>query len=199
MKIIDVIKLSVFGKLPVPAFSGSANTGTLAENIFVNVRRTVRHPMTEGAVLLAGAQYVAAIVGLVTSIVSARVLGPKDFGLSAVILSYPMLMGSLVALKTGSITTRYISRLREGRQGDMLGSICLLGYGLDFLVSVLALLLTAVTASWVAESFFSLPEAAPLMIAFAACFPLWSLYGTCSAILISFQRFRWIGALQILD
>jgi len=110
-----------------------------------------------------------------------------------------MLMGSLVALKTGSITTRYISRLREGRQGDMLGSICLLGYGLDFLVSVLALLLTAVTASWVAESFFSLPAAAPLMIAFAASFPLWSLYGTSSAILISFQRFRWIGALQILD
>ena len=199
MRISDLIKLSVFGKLPVPAFSGSANTGTLAENILINLRRAARHPMAEGAVLLAAAQYVAAIVGLATSIVSARVLGPKDFGLTAVILSYPMLIGSLVAIKTGSVTTRYISMLRERRQGEMLGSICLLGYGLDFLASILAFLLAAATASWVAENIFSLPQAAPLMIAFAASFPLWSLHGTSSAILISFQKFRWMGVLQILD
>ncbi|HEX2928415.1 MAG TPA: hypothetical protein VHV54_01790, partial [Candidatus Binatia bacterium] len=82
MKLLQIIKSSLVGKPALAALSGTSATGTVAETILSGVRRTARHPMTEGAVLLAGTQYVAAIIGLVTSIVSARVLGPKDFGLA---------------------------------------------------------------------------------------------------------------------
>lgn len=199
MKLFQQIKSSAVGKLAVPAFTGAANAGTFAGNIMVGVRRTARHPMIEGAMLLAASQYVAAAIGLVTSIVSARVLGPKDFGLSAVIISYPMLLGSFVAVKSGTVTTRYISALRERRHDNMLESICLLGYALDFFVSLLAFLLVAATAWWVSEKFFHAPAQAWLMVAFAAALPIWSLHGTSVAILTSFQRFRWVAVLQIFD
>ena len=199
MKLLHMIKSSVLGRFAVPVVTGTANTGTIAENIVVGVRRAARHPMTEGALLLAGTQYIAAIIGLLTNIVSARMLGPKDFGLASVIISYPMLLGSLIAVKSGTVTTRYISALRERHQDDALESICLVGFALDFVVSVFAFLLVAATAWWVAEHFFHAPETAWLMVAFAAAFPIWSLHGTSGAILTSFQRFRWVAAMQIFD
>jgi hypothetical protein len=112
MTLLQQLKNLLAGKAAMPLLTGAAAGGTLTENAIAAIRRTARHPLTEGAVLLAGSQYVAAAVGLVTSVVSARLLGPKDFGLAAVVMSYPMLLGSLVAVKSGSVTTRYIARFR---------------------------------------------------------------------------------------
>jgi len=199
MPLLQQLKNSLAGKAAVPLLSGATANGTFAENVVAAVRRTARHPLAEGAVLLAGSQYVAAAVGLVTSVASARLLGPKDFGLVAVVTSYPMLLGSVVAVKSGTVTTRYIARFRVERQGELLGAICKLGYALDFVVSLGAALLAAATAWWVAAEFFHTPEIAWLMIVFAASFPIWSLYGTSQAILTSFERFRWVALLQVLD
>src|SRR5262245_16921025 len=199
MKLSQLMKSSLLGRFAVPAVSASPHSGSLGQHILVGVRRTARHPMAEGAVLLAGTQYIAAIIGLLTSIVSARMLGPKDFGLASVIISYPMLLGSLIAVKSGTVTTRYISALRERRDDDVLESICLVGFALDFVVSFLAFILVAATSWWVAGHFFHAPGTAWLMVAFAAAFPIWSFHGTSGAILTAFQRFRWVAAMQIFD
>ena len=183
----------------IPLRCGGALNGSLTGTLITLVRRTARHPLTEGTVLLAGSQYVAAAVGLITSVASARLLGPKDFGLVAVVTSYPMLLGSLVAVKSGLVTTRYIARFRTERQSDLLGAICKLGYALDFLVSLVAALLIAATSRWVAANFFHNPDIAWMMIVFAASLPIWSLSGTSQAILASFERFRWVALLQVLD
>ena len=176
-----------------------ARESSLAETLISLVRRTARHPLTEGTMLLAGSQYIAAAIGLVTSVASARLLGPKDFGLVAVVTSYPMLLGSLVAVKSGLVTTRYIARFRAERQVELLGAICKLGYALDFLVSLVAALLIAATSDWVAAKFFHNPDIAWMMIGFAASLPVWSLSGTSQAILSSFERFSWVALLQVLD
>ncbi|MGE5215446.1 MAG: lipopolysaccharide biosynthesis protein [Chloroflexota bacterium] len=198
MTSLQQLKNSLVGKVTVPLLSGAAS-GTVAENVIAAVRRTARHPLAEGAVLLAGSQYVAAVAGLVTSVVSARLLGPKDFGIAAVVMSYPMLLGSLVAVKSGAVTTRYIARFRADGRAELLAGICKLGYALDFLVSLGAALLVAATAWWVAPEFFHEPNRAWLMVAFAVSFPIWSLSGTSHAILMSFERFRWVALLQVLD
>ena len=199
MQLLQHFKNLLTGKATVPLLSGGPANVTFAENVISAVRRTAHHPFAEGAVLLAGSQYVAAAVGLVTSIASARLLGPKDFGLVAVVTAYPMLLGSLVAVKSGSVTTRYIARFRADGQTELLGAICKLGYALDFLVSLCAAVLVTATAWWVAAEFFKSPEIARLMIVFAASFPIWSLSGTSQAILTSFERFRWVALLQVLD
>lgn len=199
MQLLQQLWNSLAGKAAVPVLDGAATNGTLADSVIAVVRRTARHPLTEGAVLLAGSQYVAAAVGLVTSVASARLLGPKDFGLVSVVMAYPMLLGSLVAVKSGSVTTRYIARFRTDGQAELLGGICKLGYVLDFVVSLCAALLVAVTARWVAAEFFHAPEITGLMIFFAASFPFWSLSGTSHAILTSLERFRWVALLQVLD
>ena len=199
MSLLQQLKNSLAGKAAIPLLSGAAVNGSFSENVIAAVRRTARHPLAEGAVFLAGSQYTAAAVGLLTSVITARLLGPKDFGLVAVVMSYPLLLGSMLALKSGTVTTRYIARFRAERQAEMLGAICKLGYALDFAVSLGAALLAAATAWWVAANFFHTPEIAWLMIAFAASFPIWSLAGTSYAILSSFERFRWVALLQLLD
>ena len=51
----------------------------------------------------------------------------------------------------------------------------------------------------VATKFIHNPDIAWLMVVFAASFPIWSLSGTSQAILASFERFRWVALLQVLD
>src|SRR6185503_15743016 len=69
MNLLQQLKNSLAGKSAVPLLSGATTNGMFTEHVIAAVRRTVRHPLTEGAVLLAGSQYVAAAVGLVTSVV----------------------------------------------------------------------------------------------------------------------------------
>jgi O-antigen/teichoic acid export membrane protein len=175
------------------------NIVSVTDNVLTGLRRTAQHELTVGAAVTASAQYVVAAIGFITGVVMARLLGPKDYGLAAVITSYPLLAGSVVVIKSGSVTTRYISGFLASREMGKLGSVCKLGYWLDFLLSVLAFLVVALTGWWVAREFFNMPDVAWLMTAYAACFPLWSLFGTSNAILTSCQRFSWLAALQILN
>lgn len=199
MHLLQQFKNALAANATIPPLGGFVANDGVARNIIGFLRRAARHPLTEGTVLLAGSQYVAAVVGLVTSIASARLLGPKDFGLVAVVTSYPMLLGSLVAIKSGSVTTRYIARFRAEQRVELLGGVCKMGYALDFLVSLVAALSIAATSEWVAANFFHNPDIAWMMIVFAASLPIWSLSGTSQAILASFERFRWVALLQVLD
>jgi O-antigen/teichoic acid export membrane protein len=199
MEWFQQLKISLDNKPTLPLLGAVSSGGTRVDGMVAAFRRAARHPLTEGAVLLAGSQYVAAAVGLVTSVVSARLLGAEDFGVAAVATSYPMLLGSLVAVKSGSVTTRYVARFHADGEAQRLAGICKLGYALDFLVSLGAALLVALTAERIAAEFFHRPDISWMMVVFAASFPIWSLYGTSQAILTSFERFHWVALLQFLD
>src|SRR5262245_44578681 len=199
MALLQQLKNEWITKAAFAFTGGTLDRGGFTKNLVAAVRSMARHRLAEGTILLAGSQYVAAMVGLVTNIVSARLLGPKDFGLAALVLSYPLLPGSLMAVKSGWVTTRYIARFRAEGRAQSLGAICKLGYALDMTVSLIATLLVLVTAPWVAREFFHAPEITWLIIAYAACFPIWSLLGTSQALLTAFERFRWVGLLQVLD
>jgi len=63
--------------------------------------------MASGTLTLSASQILAYLLGVVFSIVIARLLGPESYGLIAISLTYPTLITSLLDLGLGSIITRY--------------------------------------------------------------------------------------------
>src|SRR3972149_5091746 len=177
----------------------SVSMGDLTVSLVSGAIRIARRPFPRSVAHIAGGQYLTAGIGFITSVVVARLLGPKDFGLAALIISYPALLGSLLAVKSGSITTRYISSFRTTRQASKLLGVCKFGYALDLSIAFVTLILVAASGWWVTGHFYNNAESSWLMLAYTAAFPFWSLVGTSVAILSSFGRFGFIAGLQILS
>lgn len=154
--------------------------------------------MASDAGLMATSQYVAAGLSFVTAAVAARLLGPADYGIVALVIAYPTLLLSFVSPKSISVATRYVASFRASGKNDELKAICKLGYGLDFLASLLCFGLTSITGWWVARHIYNIPNLAWLMIAYASSFLFSSLIGTSRAILSSWGRFRLLAGFQIL-
>jgi O-antigen/teichoic acid export membrane protein len=114
------------------------------------------------------------------------------------ITAYPTFLWSFVGVKSESVTTRYLSSFRATGRNEDLKSVCKLGYSLDLLVSVVAFVLVSATSWWVAPRIFHMSEMTWLMLLYAASFLFFSLTATSRAILLSWQRFRWLGGLLIL-
>jgi O-antigen/teichoic acid export membrane protein len=164
-----------------------------------NIWRTVYHPAVSDAWLLAVSQYVATAFGFLTTVIAARLLGPGEYGIAAIIMAYPTVVWSFAAVKTIAVTTRYISIFHAtGRNGEIV-SMCKLGYSLDLIASIIALSLVGATAWWIGPHLLNVSEAVWLMLAFAASFPVFSLTGTSLAILTSWSEFRWLAGLQIVN
>jgi O-antigen/teichoic acid export membrane protein len=148
---------------------------------------------------LAVSRYLAAAINLVTTIAATRWLGVDGFGAASLALAYPMLLWSVTSVKSVSITTRYVSSFRIHRDRQNIAGICLLGYLLDLGIALGATLIVVGTSSLIAARVYGLPELSPLMIVLAASFPLYSLLGTNEAILTSYERFRAIALIGLLE
>jgi len=175
------------------------DVATVITALRAKVRRMLKHPLASNSVWLATSQYIATGVGVLNSIVAARLLGPANYGTVALVMAYPTLLWSFVGIKSVSVTTRYIADFRATGQNEKLRGIVKLGYGLDFFVSVVAFVLVGATSWWVARSIYGMAHLSWLMVGYAASFPFFSLSATSWAILSSRQRFRWLAGLQILQ
>src|SRR5437016_657390 len=74
--------------------------------------RRLRHPIAAHVGVLASAQVVGMGLSLATTIVSARLMGPRAYGVAALLIAFPSLLWSVVGVKSMAVTTRYIARLR---------------------------------------------------------------------------------------
>jgi O-antigen/teichoic acid export membrane protein len=154
--------------------------------------------VASGAVL-AGSQYVSVAVGLLTAVTATRLLGAANYGVAALVLSFPSLLWSFVSVKPGTVVTRYLVRYRaEGRTAE-LADVCRFGYGIDLGASLLVLLLCGISSWWVAARVYRMPGIAPLMVVYGASFVLLSFSGTSRAVLSTWQRFRTLAALDLLE
>jgi O-antigen/teichoic acid export membrane protein len=148
--------------------------------------------------LVAG-QYVGAAVAAVTPLVAARWLGPVDFGSAGLAMAFPTLIYLLAAVKSGTVTTRYLAESREARRPDDAKAVCAVGCGLDIVSAVIAFAVVAASATWVARDLYQLPGLAWLMVAYAAGFPFAALGGTGLAVLTAWRRFGVVAALEVVQ
>lgn len=68
-----------------------------------------------GTLVLSASQMLALLIGLAFSVIIARLLGPENYGLVGVSLTYPMLLASLLDLGTSSILVKYAALPRQDR------------------------------------------------------------------------------------
>lgn len=168
-------------------------------SLFKRTKSILQHPLVGDAGIFTVSQYIAAGLSFITTIVVARILGAEGYGRVSLIMVYPSLLWSFLGIKSLSVTTRYISSFRSTGRNEEIKSICKLGYGVDFFVSLVTFIIVSVTAGWVVQYIHLPSQKAWLMVIYAASFPLFSLAGTSWAIFSSWGMWRAISALQILD
>jgi O-antigen/teichoic acid export membrane protein len=113
-------------------------------------RQILKHPVAIDGLGLVASQYISASFALLTSIITARLLGSNEYGRAALVMAYPTLIYSFIAIKSSSITTRHISSFKSTRQEEEIKSICALGYGKDFLAAIVTIFIVVVSGQWIA-------------------------------------------------
>lgn len=162
--------------------------------------KTFRRSGAQNAGILATADCISMGLAIMTTVISARPLGPNDYGQTAIILAYPSLLLSLASFKSITVTTRYCASFRGVDEKDKLGAICKVGYAIDFGAFVLPLLAVMLTGRWVMDRIYELPtNMFWLMAIYAASFFFLSFRGTSYAVLTAFEEFRLLALLSILD
>jgi O-antigen/teichoic acid export membrane protein len=145
-----------------------------------------------GAVLARG-------LGVVSSIIVARMLGITAFGEFTMIQSTVGLFGTFAGLGLGITATKYVAELRETdpvRCGRIIGLILLVGMA-GGLVAALALVSFA---PWIATHTLAAPKLAPLLRVGATLVLFNTLQGVYSGALGGFEAFKrvaqinWVGA-----
>lgn len=165
--------------------------------VFQKGRHLFGHSLTKYSGVMATSQYVAVALNLLTTLVAARMLGPRDYGLVALATAYPTLVWSVVGIKTVSITIRYISQFKAHEEFDRLLGIVKLGYVLDFFVSVVCFLFVVASSWWVSSRFYSKQEVSWMMIVFAFSFPFYSFFGSSRAVLSAFEKFNVLSLFNV--
>lgn len=145
------------------------------------------------------AQYAAALIGLANTVMVSRLLGPEQFGLVALTLSYTTLMWGVVSFKAASVTTRYIAGYHAGGQTRELGAVCRLGYAIDLVTALVVTALVCASAGPFAEGFLGKAFLAPYIILSALAMPLYALTGTSRTVLLSFDQVRTASAFIVLE
>lgn len=161
-------------------------------------KSALRHRLVVGASYLTVGQYIAAALNILTNIMMARLLGPTDYGLIALVVAFPTIVWSFAGIKSISVITRYVAAFRATGAPERLKGVVKLGYALDVGASLLAFILVAISARWVAGYFYGRPYLSWLMVAYTASFPLFSFAGGSWAVLLSWECWRLLAVLEVL-
>lgn len=178
------------------AAATAVRTGARIKKEILDAWRT---PGAADAGALALSQYAAGGLGLATTVLAARILGPRDYGIAALVLAYPSLVGSIAAVKTSTVTVRYISAFHEEGRTREIASVCRLGYRIDALAALAGLALVASTNEWVGRHLLQNPGPFWAGVVYSALLVIASVSGTSWAVLVSLRRFRAVSLLQFAE
>lgn len=174
------------------------NLGQLEKGLRSQIIRALRHPLINDTVFLIGSRYAAFVLKFLKTVIAARILGPADYGMVTLAVVFPTLLQSFASVKSLPINIRYLSVYRSTSQKDEVKGIVKLGYGIDFLIAAIVLIVVLVTGRWVARSWYHVPQIAGPMVIYTASLLFSSLIGTSRAVLCAWQRFRWLATTNIL-
>lgn len=148
------------------------------------------------AAMLTVSQYAAAGVGFATTLVAARLLGPKAFGVAAVVMAYPVALTSFASVKSSAVIQRYVSGFRAKHQHPELLAVCKVGFVIDFAATTLG----AAIVTGIVLVFGDPPGTnghGDLVALFALSLPVSSLGGTSFVVLSAYGRFGLVATLLV--
>ncbi len=147
--------------------------------------------------LLSG-KFLAMLIGLLTSLLTARILGAEQYGVVAFILAYPYLIKNIAEVKSGDITIRYFVKFLKEEEFAKFGSTIKWGYLIDIVGAMLALILLAL-AFGVGLVDLSAREYEYYAMLFSTSIIPLSSCKTSRALLIALEEFRAISILNFLE
>src|SRR3990172_4688610 len=134
----------------------------------------------------------AFVVGLyfVETLLAARILSLHDFGLLAVIVSYPLLVQQVLDFRSDEVMAKYLAEFTA--RGDDVRAVSLVKsvWILDLCVSLAAYSIVMATAELVSKDLLHQPSVAPLMRLSALGLFFASLDSASGAVMRVFDRYR---------
>lgn len=146
-----------------------------------------------------GAEGAALGAFLVQGVLVARWLGPGRLGVAALAVGYPALLLGFLDTRAADTTIKFLGEFHgRGRTREAL-AVCHLGYVADASAAAVTLGLVAVTAGWAARHVVHSPQAATLLIVFAAAQVARAPAGTSKSVLATFGRFPELAAAKSIN
>jgi O-antigen/teichoic acid export membrane protein len=130
-------------------------------------------------------------------IVVARALGPRAYGVAGLLVSFPALVNVFFDARTFDAGVRYLSEFSERGEAARARAFVKLSLLLDIGVGAASLAVVIALASWAARAIAGAPGEAGLLVVAAAGTLLRTPALTCQAILVTLDRFRLMGTLQV--
>lgn len=158
--------------------------------------RIVGRRFTQNVGVLTIANLAGAALSFTQGILVARWLGPELYGIAALIMSYPSLVYVFFDARSGDASVRFLSEFHAREERDRVLAMCKLGYVVDLSIASVAFLVVAVSSQWAASSIAKHPDAAGLIVIYAAAFVPRALLGTSRAVLTVLGRFRLVAVVE---
>ena len=151
--------------------------------------KILRRKLARDVGVLTVANAVIAALSFAQGILVARWLGPELYGLTALVMSYPDLLYSLLDARSGEASVKYLAEFHARSERDRVLAMCKLGYAVDFVIAALSFLAVFITASWLVPKVTNRPGIAGLILIYAVSFLPRALVGTSQAVLATLGRF----------
>lgn len=140
----------------------------------------------EGVVLLAG---------LAQAALAARILGPAEFGVAALVMSYPALVFTVLDPRAAEAVVRYLGEFGSDDR-DRARAVPRLAYLADAALAVGGFLVVAASAPWAARTFVGEGDRAGLILLFAAASAVSAPSATSRAVLAAYGGFSALAVVQ---
>lgn len=131
-----------------------------------------------------------AVVGLLQTVIVARVLGPEGYGLAALIMAYPDLVHTFLDARSAQVLVRYLTPYRAQSDSERFLAVCWVGIAFDSAITIVCLVVIVATAPFAAFWLVKDSSVSSLLIVYSLAFLPGALSGTASAILSSHARFQ---------
>ncbi len=149
--------------------------------------------------VLTAANVVDAGLSVLQGMVVARWLGPELYGVSALVMVYPGLLFTFLDPRASDASIKYLGEFASRGERERASGMCTLGYAVDLVTALGALLLVALSAGWAAEHVVHAPELVVPMVLFTAAFVPRAFAGTSIAVLTTLGRFRTLATVTVLQ
>jgi len=141
---------------------------------------------------------IGTVLNVVQGVVVARALGPTEYGIAGLVLSYPGLVFALLDARSSDASVKYLGEFSSRNEYPRVLGMAKLGYVVDASVALATFSLVAVSADWISENVVKSAGLAPLILVQAAAFLPGSLSGTSRAILMTLEAFGTLARIELI-
>jgi len=157
----------------------------------LNIEQSFKARLVNIAHLLSG-NLITSVVGVLGFIITARALGPADYGILALTYAYVRVVGLIVGMQTWQPLIKYAAEIADKKHLEEYRSLLKFGFTVDIIAAVIGFIV-AVTLALLFGPYFGIgPEATTYVLIYSSVL-LFQISGTPTAIMRLAGAFRLIA------